>query len=81
VSNATVRTKPYRRIFISYAHRGGAELAERLQKDLTSSGFDAWLDKQRLRSGAVWGKKIEQQIDTLQVCKFGNNFCNDPTTR
>src|ERR1022692_3978647 len=55
------------RIFISYAHRDGAELAARLQKDLNSRGFDAWLDKQRLRGGAVWTEEIEREIDKRQV--------------
>ena len=55
------------RIFISYAHRDGAQLAERLQKDLTASGFDAWLDKGRLRGGALWSEEIEREIDKRQV--------------
>jgi hypothetical protein len=51
------------RIFISYAHRDGAPLAERLQKDLTAKGLDAWLDKQRLRGGSTWTKEIEGALD------------------
>src|SRR5271157_365363 len=51
------------RIFISYAHRDGAQLAERLQKDLKAKGLDAWLDKQRLRGGASWTKDIETALD------------------
>ena len=56
-----------RRIFVSYARRDGAELALRLQQDLTSNGFDAWLDTQRLQSGAVWSREIEHEIDTSQI--------------
>ncbi len=56
-----------RGIFISYAHRDGAQLAERPHKDLKASRFDVWLDKQRLRGGAVWGKEIEREIDKRQV--------------
>lgn len=55
------------RVFISCAHKGGAELAERFQADLATSGFDAWLDKQRLRSGSVWTTEIEREIDKRQV--------------
>src|SRR5271167_1753343 len=60
-------TSEQRRIFISYAHRDGAQLAERLQKDLTANCLDAWLDRQRITGGAVWGKKIELEIDARQV--------------
>ncbi|MEK7405023.1 MAG: TIR domain-containing protein, partial [Acidobacteriota bacterium] len=55
------------RVFISYAHRDGAALAVRLQQDLTASGFDAWLDKQCLRAGAVWTSEIEREIDARPV--------------
>jgi WD40 repeat protein len=55
------------RIFISYAHRDGAALAVRLQQDLTASGFDTWLDKQRLKGGAVWTTQIEREIETRAV--------------
>ena len=55
------------RIFISYAHRDGAELARRLQADLTANGFDAWLDSQRLAAPAVWSAEIEREIDAREV--------------
>jgi TIR domain len=55
------------RIFISYAHRDGAGLAKRLQQDLTSSGFNTWLDTERLVGGAVWSAHIEQELDARQV--------------
>ena len=56
-----------RRIFISYAHKDGAELARRLERDLASEGLDAWLDTQRLHGGAIWTSAIEQEIDCRQV--------------
>ena len=56
-----------RAVFISYAHRDGGELALRLQKDLTSSGFNAWLDMQRLQGGASWTADIEHAIDNSSV--------------
>ena len=55
------------RIFISYARKDGAALAQRLQSDLSTAGFDAWLDTQRIAAGAVWSTQIEQEIDTRQV--------------
>ena len=51
------------RIFISYAHKDGADLAQRLQADLTRRGFDTWLDKQRLEGGASWTTEIEMALD------------------
>ena len=39
-----------RRVFISYARKDGAALAQRLQKDLNEQGFDAWLDTQRIKA-------------------------------
>jgi WD40 repeat protein len=55
------------RIFISYAHKDGAPLAQRLQSDLIKQGFDAWLDTPRLHAGAVWSREIDSAIDTCQI--------------
>ena len=55
------------RVFISYARKDGAALAQRLQSDLANQGFDAWLDTERIAGGAVWSEKIEREIDTRQV--------------
>ena len=55
------------RVFISYARKDGAALAQRLQSDLAKQGFDAWLDKHRIRGGAVWSMEIEREIKTRQV--------------
>jgi len=54
------------RIFISYARKDGADLAQRLQSDLTKQGFDAWIDIQRLRGGATWTREIEAALDKAQ---------------
>jgi TIR domain len=51
------------RIFISYARKDGAALAQRLQSDLTKKGFDPWLDTHRLRGGATWTKESEIALD------------------
>jgi hypothetical protein len=70
------------RVFISYARRDGAELACRLQADLTEKGFDAWLDKQRLAGGAVWTTEIEVALDAAEFVlalltpgSFGSEIC------
>src|ERR1035437_2630122 len=41
----------HQRIFVSYARKDGAELALRLQKDLTAAGFEVWIDTQRIEGG------------------------------
>lgn len=51
------------RVFISYARRDGADLAQRLQADLEKQGFNAWIDKQRIEGGASWTNNIEKAID------------------
>lgn len=55
------------RIFISYARKDGAELAQRLQSDLTQQGFDAWLDTKRIGGGRVWSMEIEGAIKSSGV--------------
>src|SRR5438270_11508254 len=52
-----------RRIFISYARKDGAEMAQRLQRDLAVAGFDVWLDMHRIAGGASWTVHIEKAID------------------
>jgi hypothetical protein len=58
---------PQPSVFISYAHKDGAQLAQRLQADFTAKGFNAWLDKRCLTAGAIWTTKIEHAIDRAQV--------------
>src|SRR2546426_65193 len=55
------------RVFISYARKDGAELAQRLRKDLEAKGFEAWLDTSRNSGGATWTVEIERAIDRSQV--------------
>ena len=54
-------------VFISYARKDGAPLAQRLQRDLSEQGFDAWLDTERLVGGAIWTTEIERAIDKSGV--------------
>ena len=51
------------RIFISYARKDGAELAQRLRKDLASHGFEPWLDTHEIAGGDSWTDDIEAGID------------------
>src|SRR5271157_3276355 len=55
------------RVFISYARKDAAQLAQRLQQGLSEQGVDAWLDTQRLAGGAAWTSEIERAIDASQV--------------
>ena len=55
------------KVFISYARKDGAELAQRLQRVLAKEGFDAWLDTQQIGGGATWTTEIEENIDKSQV--------------
>lgn len=54
-------------VFISYARKDGAELAQRLQRDLTRESFDVWLDTQQIAGGATWTKEIEENLDRSHV--------------
>ena len=53
-------------VFISYAHKDGAELAQRLCQDLQTK-FDVWLDKDRLTGGSTWSQEIEDNLDRSDV--------------
>jgi hypothetical protein len=55
------------KVFVSYAHADGRELAQDLVRDLAASGLEPWLDDQRLSGGAIWTKEIEQALDGADV--------------
>jgi hypothetical protein len=54
-------------IFISYAHKDGADLARTLHDDLKASGYEVWLDRSRLTAGASWSADIEEALDRSDV--------------
>jgi WD40 repeat protein len=54
-------------IFISYAHQDATALAQRLLRDLTREGCEAWLDTGRLNGGSSWTAEIEQNLDRSDV--------------
>ena len=55
------------RIFISYAHHDGVNLAVRLQGDLAARGFDTWLERKRLKAGDRWTKEVETALDAADI--------------
>ena len=55
------------RVFISYAHKDGRDLAFQLQKDLRGKGFSVWLDEARIKGGASWSVEIEKALDQSDV--------------
>src|SRR5664280_2315550 len=70
------------RVFISYARKDGAALAQRLQKDLNEKGFDAWLDTHRIGGGRVWSTEVEGAIKSCSVMialmtpgSYGSEIC------
>ena len=54
-------------IFISYARVDGSQLANYLADQLRSSGHDPWLDRERMRVGAIWTEEIEINLDSSDV--------------
>jgi hypothetical protein len=54
-------------IFISYAHRDGADLTQKLHTDLQRLGFAVWLDRPQLKSGDSWTKEIENALNRAEV--------------
>src|SRR3712207_1438828 len=75
-------------LFISYAHRDGANLAQRLKADIESSGRDVWLDRSRLAAGASWSAEIEGAIDQCEIVlallspgSFASDICRGELLR
>lgn len=55
-------------VYIAYARRDGAELAQRVNSGLKSEGFQPWLDRERLDPGVEWQQTIQGAIrDSLAV--------------
>ena len=55
------------RVFVSYAHKDGAELAFWLVEGLERAGFEAWIDRDRLNPGENWSREIEQALDRAEA--------------
>ena len=50
------------KVFIAYAREDG-EAAERIFTELTSEGFDPWLDRRKLMPGQNWPRSVEDAIN------------------
>jgi hypothetical protein len=59
--------RSHTKVFISYAHKDGADLAQRLKHDLAVKGIDAWLDTRRLEPGSTWSVEIERAINGCEA--------------
>ena len=55
--------KKPKKVFLSYAHRDGKELAFWLHEQLGDAGFEPWLDRDRLKPGENWSRGIEKALD------------------
>ena len=60
-----------RRVFISYARKDGTDVAHQLRDALRGgdcgNGCEVWLDTERIRGGASWGKDIEDALNGCDV--------------
>lgn len=54
-------TEPYRAVFLSYASED-AEAAERIADALRAAGIEVWFDRNALRGGDEWDRKIRREI-------------------
>ncbi|HJS88430.1 MAG TPA: TIR domain-containing protein [Steroidobacteraceae bacterium] len=54
-------TEPSRAVFLSYASED-AEAAERLADALRAAGIEVWFDRNALRGGDEWDRKIRREI-------------------
>src|SRR5688572_22943376 len=48
-------------VFVSYSHADN-DFAELLKAKFDATGFDAWLDKEQLKAGEEWRRKIDEAI-------------------
>jgi hypothetical protein len=58
------------KVFISYARRDGAALAEELVDALDVAGFDAFLDRNDIAAGEDWEKRLEGLIAAADTMVF-----------
>src|SRR5271157_4231191 len=58
---------PKARLFLSYGRRDAAELADRLEQDLTLSGYSVWRDRRQLVSGRDFMRELEDGLRSTQL--------------
>lgn len=52
------------KIFLSYGHDEFEKLAKRLKEDLSSEGFEIWMDKDQIKGTQAWEEEIEKGISS-----------------
>lgn len=67
---------PRPRVFISYAREDG-DLAARVFDALQKSHFEPWLDKESLRGGDSWDRRIQDELEAsdFALVLYTHTFC------
>ena len=58
---------PKRGSFLTYGRRDAAELADRLDQDLSLFGYEVWRDTRKIRSGTDFLREIEDGLRGTQL--------------
>jgi len=59
-------TEPSRAVFLSYASED-ASAAQRIAEALRSAGIEVWFDREELRGGDAWDRRIREQIHDCRL--------------
>lgn len=51
------------RVFVSYSHDDGKDIAQKLENDLLQNGLEVWRDATQIKAGLDWEEAIRQGID------------------
>ncbi|MGO9464335.1 MAG: toll/interleukin-1 receptor domain-containing protein [Isosphaeraceae bacterium] len=55
------------KLFLSYGRGDAAELADRLEQDLSLFGYEVWRDLRKIRSGKAWEEEIVDGLRSTQL--------------
>lgn len=55
------------KIFISFAHLDGVDLARRLNEHLKQAGHQVWIDEEGITPGDVWSTHIEEALNATDI--------------
>jgi len=58
---------PRVKLFLSYGPGDAAELADRLEQDLSLSGYEVWRDSRNIRPGKAWEAEIVDGLRSTEV--------------
>jgi len=58
---------PRVKLFLSYGRGDAAELADRLEQDLSLFGYEVWRDTRKIRSGKAWEEEIVDGLRSTQL--------------